>query len=298
MDKRLEQRLLEFNSRYQDLAYRLSKIDKIKSYVKKLRNGNIVGLYNDLTYRNYDKKYFGQAGNDIESKDKKQDITGKRIAVYSCIIGRYDEVAEPVYAEPEIDYLMFTDMEIEEGSTWHKIDVTKFPQYKELSSIQMNRIIKFHPERFLPEYDYSIYIDGNIEPVAGFANMIANMGGYGFGVHYHSSRDCIYDEKVAVVHYKKANVDLVKAQLESYEREGFPHHFGLFENSVLIRDHHDQDVIELMNHWWSEYEKYPTRDQLSLPYLIWKHKFPKEKIYILGNNVDRNPRFNRTKKHV
>ena len=258
MDKRSEQRLLDLNARYQDIAHRQSKMDKINKYTNKLRKGNILGFIQDLRYRSYDKKHFVKTGNNIDSKIRMQDISEKRIAVYSCIIGRYDEIAEPIYREGKIDYLMFTDLDVPEESAWKKVDVTQYPEYKELPPIQMNRIIKFLPEKFLPDYDYSIYIDGNIEPVAGFLDIIAGMGGYGLGVHYHNARDCIYDEKIAIEHYKKADMKLVSAQLESYENEGFPHHYGLFENSVLIRDHHNQQVSELMSLWWNEYLKYPS----------------------------------------
>lgn len=298
MDKKLDQRLMDFNTRYQDIVQRSSKMNKIKIYTSNLRRGNFIGFIRDLKYRMYARKHFVQTGNYIDSKVKEQDIRGKKIAIYSCIIGRYDKINEPVYPEKEVDYFMFTDLEIPKDSIWKKIDVTNFPQYKEMSPFQMNRLIKFLPELFLPGYDYSIYIDGNIEPVASLTGFIVNMGGYSFGVHYHSSRDCIYEEKVAIEYYKKADMEIVSTQLNLYEKDGFPHHYGLFENSVLIRDHHDRDVSELMKLWWNEYLKYPTRDQLSLPYLIWKVNFPNDRIFILGRNLDRNPRFNRLTKHI
>ena len=57
-------------------------------------------------------------------------------------------------------------------------------------------------------------------------------------------------------------------------------------------------VKELMTAWWEEYNKYPTRDQFSLPYVVWKTGFDAERIAILGNNINRNPRFNRVQKHI
>ena len=43
------------------------------------------------------------------------------------------------------------------------------------------------------------------------------------------------------------------------------------ENGILFRKHRDNDAIKLMNAWWEEYCNGGRRDQLSLPYLIWKH---------------------------
>ena len=136
-----------------------------------------------------------------------------------------------------------------------------------------------------------------IEIVGAISPMIEEMGDYGFGVHFHNQRDCIYDEAVMIKYAKKANMSEVKVQLDNYREEGFPSHFGLYENTILIRKHHDMSVCKLMESWWDEYLKYPTRDQLSLPYVIWKTNFPKESIYIMGDNINRNPRFNRGLKH-
>lgn len=35
-----------------------------------------------------------------------------RIAVYSCVVGKYDRIIEPVYVQPGVDYLMFTDLDL------------------------------------------------------------------------------------------------------------------------------------------------------------------------------------------
>ena len=52
-----------------------------------------------------------------------------------------------------------------------------------------------------------------------------------------------------------------------------------------------------MEKWWDEYLRFPTRDQLSLPYVVWKYGFDKAQIMILGNDVEMNPRFNRYFSH-
>src|ERR1039458_2191274 len=42
------------------------------------------------------------------------------------------------------------------------------------------------------------------------------------------------------------------------------------ENGIILRKHSDHKVITLMESWWEEYCNGGRRDQLSLPYLIWK----------------------------
>lgn len=62
-------------------------------------------------------------------------------------------------------------------------------------------------------------------------------------------------------------------QLYEYEKIGFPRHFGLYENSIIVRKHKDKMLKKIMNDWWNEYNKYPTRDQFSLPFVIWKNHY-------------------------
>ena len=149
------------------------------------------------------------------------------------------------------------------------------------------------PFLYLPDYDYTFYVDGNIEIIASLLPLIEEVGDHALGVHYHRTRDCIYDELVQVLHLKKADPAMAKRQIAAYKREGFPRHYGLYENSILIRKHTDEEIRHLMEAWWEEYVRYSTRDQLSLPYVIWKSGYDRRKIHIMGRNLERNPRFNR-----
>ena len=166
---------------------------------------------------------------------------------------------------------MFTDQELPTDTIWNKIDVTQLLEYEKYSPILLNRKIKMLPFNYLRGYDYSVYVDGNIEIVTSVLPIIKNMGNAVLGVHYHSARDCIFDEVIAVRHYKRASInENYDKQLYEYEKIGFPRHFGLYENSIIVRKHKDKMLKKIMNDWWNEYNKYPTRDQFSLPFVIWK----------------------------
>jgi hypothetical protein len=246
-------------------------------------------------------KYFRYTTNGnvlIESPSFPVNIDDKKIAVYTCIVGNYDPLIEPLIVEQRVDYYVFTDQEVPDGSKWKKIDITRMEDYQMLSPSQLNRKIKMLPHQFLPGYDYSIYIDGNIEIQEMVTPLVKEMGDCGFGVHYHRTRDCIYHELVRVLYLKKANKQLAKSQVAAYRKEGFPRHFGLYENTVLIRNHHDESSNRLMEAWWQEYMKYPTRDQLSLPYVIWKTGYNRKNIHIIGMNIDNNNRIKRIISHI
>lgn len=234
----------------------------------------------------------------MESPSAPIDISDKKIAVYTCIVGNYDPLIEPLTTEQGVDYYVFTDQDVPDSSKWKKKDITCLEEYQTLSPSQLNRRIKMLPHLYLPGYDYSVYIDGNVEIHDSLTPLIKEMGDCGFGVHYHRTRDCIYHELVRVLYLKKANAQLAKSQVAVYREEGFPRHYGLFENTVLIRNHHDEPTGRLMETWWQEYMKYPTRDQLSLPYVIWKSGYDRKKIHIIGDNIDKNKRIKRIYSHI
>lgn len=242
--------------------------------------------------------HFSREGNVILDNIKHQETDQYKIAVFSCIVGAYDSIIDPVFAEPGVDYLMFTDQDIPSCSVWRKIDITRMKEYGQISNAEMNRKIKIFQCDILKQYDYTIYIDGNIELVSGVSPIISEMGNCYFGVHYHRSRDCNYDEVVSVKHLKRVTGEEMDKQIEHYRAQGYPEHYGLYENSILIRDNRDKTTDDLMKEWWDEYKRFPTRDQLSLPYVIWNGQYNKDRILILGQDLERNTRFNRINQHL
>ncbi len=299
LDRRLDEQLVNLNKRYQMLLHSETNSKGIKTerYTSNIKKMAFKQIIKDLQYREYAKKHFSTKGNIIQEECERKDISTAKIAVYSCIIGAYDSVIEPVYKEEGIDYFLYTDQDIPSNSSWQKKDVTKMEQYKCISPAMMNRSIKILQTEELLKYDYTLYVDGNIEVVAGITPIIEKMGDKGLGVHYHRSRDCIYDEVVAVKHLKHIEGREMDRQLLQYRQEGFPIHYGLYENSILVRNNRHEKVLSLMGKWWDEYLRFPTRDQLSLPYVVWKYGFDKAQILILGNDVEMNPRFNRYYSH-
>ena len=243
--------------------------------------------------------HYSTKGNVVmESPSAPIDICDKKVAVYTCIVGNYDPLIEPLTTEQGVDYYVFTDQDVPDGSKWKKKDVTCLEEYHTLSSSQLNRKIKMLPHLYLSGYDYSVYVDGNVEICDSLTPLVKEMGDCGFGVHYHRTRDCIYHELKRILYLKKTNGQLAKSQVETYRKAGFPQHGGLYENTLLIRNHHDKDTCRLMELWWLEYKKYPTRDQLSLPYVIWKSGYDRKRIHIIGNNIDKNKRIKRIYSHI
>ena len=98
-------------------------------------------------------------------------------------------------------------------------------------------------------------------------------GHFNFYLPIHPERDCIYEEAKAVLKHRRDNAKTVKSQIKKIKEDGFPKHFGLSENNVLIRYHKDPITIKFMDKWWNMLKKGSKRDQLSFMYISWKYKF-------------------------
>lgn len=299
MEDIISKKLIELNKEYLDLYYSKEFQDylrknRLKNMIKSLNIREIFHIIIDkLKYRNiYSTKY----NNHTQGK-KKMDVEGKKIAVYTCIVGDYDELLEPVYVNPNIEYFAFTDQVVKSDSIWKKIDISKFSEYRSLSPTQLNRLIKILSFKYLPKYDYTIYVDGIIKIVGDLLPLVEMVGDSLLGIHYHNARDCIYKEANAVKLKKRCNKELVNKQMLTYEKKGYPVNNGLYENTILIRNHNHPLLNQLMVSWWEEYQKFPTRDQLCLPYVIWNQKISFDDIVILGSSIDKNERIRRILVH-
>ena len=219
-----------------------------------------------------------------------------KIAVYSVITGGYDNYRPPIYVDDTIDYYLITDAEADMrqyGSNFFALPVPE--KIKELPGSQKNRYLKLHPEEVIPagKYDYTIYVDGSLRITCDIKPLVYSLieSGRSLGVHRHCFRDCIYDEAKACYFAERADLHALLEQINAYRSEGMPEHFGLLENTVLIRKCSDPELQRIMHEWWQQIERYTHRDQLSLPYVLWKNGYTLDYTFSLGNNVWRNPYF-------
>ena len=144
---------------------------------------------------------------------------------------------------------------------------------------------RFYPHRFLPEYDASLYVDGNIDIIRDPLGLFEKYSDRNICAIKHHKRSCAYEEGRAILagnRLKESEKLRLKDQLNRYESEGFPGSYGLSENFVLLR-FNNEDVNNLMELWWDEFQAGAPRDQFCLSYAMWK--FNKTMCY-----MDESPR--------
>ncbi len=193
-----------------------------------------------------------------------------RYVVYTAIFGNYlSEIPDAPEHCDGVDFFCFTDDPKITARNWSKIlvdDVYSNP-------VIANRRYKMLPHLYFKDYEWSLYIDSNVKILECPVSLFDFYKDLGRSCYFpkHYLRDCVYDEAVACISLNRGNFKEVLRQISSYRAEGMPRHFGLTENNIILRKNCDSDLAAMMEKWWAEFEKYSSfRDQLSLPYVIWK----------------------------
>jgi hypothetical protein len=208
----------------------------------------------------------------------------KSFTVYTCITGNYELPKVPLVIPSNYNFVLFSDT-IKQCEGW---DVRSIPEElkNRYDNPEINRYIKFHPASFF-DTDYSLYIDGNVKFVAGISSILnANACESGLWMFDHPSRNCIFQEADACIKIKKGNcVEIVK-QIDRYKEEGMPQNYGLKEATAIFTEMKNHLAISLLNDWWNEYYlSFSKRDQLALPYILWKRGLTLDQIGNLGPNI-------------
>ena len=155
-----------------------------------------------------------------------------------------------------------------------------------------------HPFELFDDYDYSVYIDGNIKLVSdinSFITMVNSKTGLAF--HRHSRRNCIYKEAEFCNIVGKGNKTKIDNEMEKLKKLNMPPEFGLLECNLIVTDLKNVNAKNILNDWWDEFVKSECyRDQISLPYSIRKNGFEIKDIGNLGNSIFDNPKI-RVEKH-
>lgn len=194
-------------------------------------------------------------------------MSGK-LAVYTALFGDYDDLIEPKERYEGCDFICFTDQKNLKSNIWE----IRFIKECDLPPNMMNRKYKILPHLFLKEYEWSLYVDANIAIIGNPMDLaLKYLTKYDFVVPKHFARNCIYEEAIECIKLGLTDYNETLKQMEKYRKEGFPEKFGLSENNVILRKHHSEKVIKLMNDWWQELNTHTHRDQLSLAYVLWKN---------------------------
>ena len=196
--------------------------------------------------------------------------------VYTSIFGGYDEIQK---------------QNLPNGWDWKC-----FSEDNSLSLYEDNnrnaKRFKILPHRYLKDYEYSIFIDGNMKVIGNVNELVdkylsdSNVAFFSHAQNKLDSRNCIYEEGRVILEAGERNYKLNPArgkltykddptiivnQMERYDMVGYPKDNGLITGMVILRRHNEQDCIDTMEDWWTEIKYNSKRDQLSFNYCAWKN---------------------------
>lgn len=289
--EKIEELNLEIINLKKSQEYQKGKdLIKLKSMIKTFNFGEIFSKFVNR------KKILKLNAHEEMENDFKFNLTSNerpKIVVYTSILGGYDELKEPLLKLDNIDYVAFLEEKVDYETQWN---IKRIPENikKFENNTLINRYIKFHPSEIFKDdiYDYAIYIDGNIKVISDLTSMTYSINkDIGISLHRHQFRDCIYNEIEACRLLKKGNYKLLKEQVEGYKKEGFPNNYGMLEGTVIVSDLNSDKATNLLNNWWEEFKNSESlRDQIALPYILWKNNIKIDEVANLGNNLYKNPK--------
>jgi hypothetical protein len=167
-----------------------------------------------------------------------------------------------------VSYYAFVN-EIHSCSGWKQIMSPSFTLDKKYRGRRDAKIYKIMSHLFLPDYDYWVWTDPTHEAVVDPREICEMLEDKEIGVFKHAHRKCPYEEAAEVSRLGVDHVALVDAQVEYYRSEGFPGGQGLYELPVSVRK--NTPAVQSMNmKWWELICRYSSRDQISLPFVLWK----------------------------
>lgn len=201
----------------------------------------------------------------------------KKFILYTAIFGKMGRgVHTPEVSIPDVDRICFTDLEIE--SDFYEIRKMKVDSHIdnkyeiEEAMIRRQRFVKICiPDEIFDNYEYSVYVDCKRNSVIDFEWLLSFMEPHSdFLTRRHKTRNCVYEEGRVCIKKERDDKATIRKQLTFYQEEYYPINNGLHYSYILLR-RHTRRLKKFSRLWWRQLEQYSHRDQISLPYVAWKH---------------------------
>lgn len=209
-----------------------------------------------------------------------------KLVVFTSLTGHYNILPQYPAKSSECDYICFSN-DYQPGTKIGIWEIRSIP-IKEKDNIRLSRYAKLLPHKVLPEYEWSIWLDANIEITeSSFYDLIKSCiekKQIWSGVQ-HPVFDCIYDDAKEGLRVGRSHYSEIKKQIEFLRQNNYPRHAGLFENNIILRNHNNPIIKDIDELWWKLYNTYSRRDQMSLFFIFKKYSFTPSLLFPKGSNA-------------
>lgn len=185
---------------------------------------------------------------------------------FTAIFGNYDDLKQPFFTSQHWRYVCFTDQDLElpEDNKW---EIRKV-QLINNDPVKTARYYKIMFHKHI-RAEFSLWIDATF-----IVNIDLNRWwkryNWPFTTVRHPFDDCLFTDIISCMKGGKGDPGVLARQYCYYESLGIPKHNGLISSGILMRQKTEK-VNELCETWWSEVEKWSSRDQVAFGYAQWKH---------------------------
>jgi hypothetical protein len=177
-------------------------------------------------------------------------------AIFTVVLGGYDKINRPVKVRGW-DNILFTD-HLVRNSGWTKVFHVNATDRPDIES----RRYKWLSHKFLPKYDMVCYVDGNMR-------LRGQLEESPFRI-LHDKRKGIMEEAEACNGYQhRCTPETINEQIQAFKKDGFKDEQGLYYNGFFCR-YHSKEENQLCELVFDIVQNYTPRDQLALPYAMWK----------------------------
>lgn len=183
------------------------------------------------------------------------------------ITSGYDELKEPIHNNPEWDFICFTDDESLSSDRWQ---IVLLENPSKLNAHFLSRRPKILPHLYLPEYEYTLYIDaayrvtGDLNDLVDFENPISLV--------IRDLNRSIEDEVADLLKYKTIIKDEAERLISYLRADNSELSKGTYYMGGLIGRKQTDQIAKMMEEWWWLITHVFHRDQPWLQYLLHNYK--------------------------
>lgn len=201
-----------------------------------------------------------------------------KVIIYTCNINNYDTLKPVRDIDPNTQYLYYSNNNLKVAG-WQSM---KADMSVNEDPVKVARYYKIN-SHLLPPHEYSIWIDSSFElkSVNVLRYIKTYLGKNNIACYYHGkndpTRNCTYMELAVAMYVNKVDRKTLISQISDYYNEGYPIGNDLLSTGIIIRKNNDK-VRRFNEQWWSQIQKYSSRDQTSQLYAAWKEDITIKKI--------------------
>jgi len=182
----------------------------------------------------------------------------KRVVV-TCITNDYDTLKDPWVVTPGVEYICFTDHpEKYASNAW---EIRPLPEQHP----KIDRKIKMLTHKYV-DFDQCVWVDGVMHIIDDLRKFYDLLQVASIAVKYHPVRNNYADEIKRAIANGRGDKKILTRQQKKYKSTKAKEK-GLYELGVFAKNNTPYTQA-FMEAWWEEFTEFPSRDQISFPYIL------------------------------